>query len=159
MEGRKCSSCGKTLSIYNPTHLCWTCQDKRCEDLFGDIEGRNVKVKDLAYILDISEEQVRRLWRQGRLPPTIPLTRELQWDKEFLLNWIRSQHKAPPAIGRQLEAFIQAHGGLHLDESTGEYQLGNIEDIPVVVFSKDEQGNIIEETTFISTVIPGHYEE
>ena len=159
MNERKCSSCGNKLNIYNPSHLCHACQRKRAEDKFKNIEGMNVRVRDLACILDISEEQVRRLWRKRRLPPAQGLTRALQWGKEFLLNWIRSQHKTPPALGQQLDAFIRAHGGLHLDESAGEYQLGKKEDIPVMVFSKDKQGNIVQETIIISCVIPGHYED
>ncbi len=158
MKGRECSKCGKRLTFYNPSHICWSCQEKLAEDKWKAIEGPYVHVEDIAVVLDLSEEQVRRLWRDGRLPPVLSLTRKLKWDKEFFLSWIRSQHRAPPVLGRQLEAFIKAHGGLHANETTGEYELGRKEDIQVQVYSKGKDGRIIRETMKVSSIVPGHYD-
>ena len=158
-EMRRCSKCGIPLTIHNPTHICWTCQDKLAKESLRGFDGPNIDVKQIAYILELGEEEVRRLWREGRLPPAISLTRKLQWDKEFFQTWILSQHKVPPALGRQFEAFIKAHGGLHLDDVTGEYRLGKKEDIQVWVYSKDESGRVVGKAKIVSDIIPGHYEQ
>ena len=159
MEERKCSRCRKSMSDYNPSHICWACQEKLAEERWRAIESPYVYVSDIAQIIDLSEEQVKRLHRQGRLPSPLALTRELKWDKELFLSWIRSQHKVPPALGRQMEAFIKAHGGLHPDERTGVYKLGKKESIQVSVYSKDKDGEIVSEKVIVSSIIPGHYEE
>ena len=158
MAERKCSRCGERLNIYNPSHICNACQKKLADKKWEAIEGPFVEVKDIAEVLDLSEEQIRRLWREGRLPPALSLTKKLRWDKEFFLNWIRSQHKAPPALGRQLEAFIAAHGGLHADEATGALKLGKEEKFQIAVYSKGKDGRIVRERVVLSGIIPGHYD-
>jgi len=120
------------------------------------LDSQYIDVKQIAEVLELTEEHVRRLWRQGRLPSPLALRRKLIWDKEFFIAWIRSQHKVPPALGRQLEAFIAAHGGLHLNETTGEYELGDKIDIQVLVYSKNADGKVVGETRKVSAVIPGH---
>lgn len=158
MKNRNCSKCGTPLNSYNPSHICYRCQEKMVDEKWESIKGQYVKVKDIAVILDVSEEQVRRLWREGRLPPAVSLIRVLKWDKEFFRSWIRSQHKAPPALGRQLEAFIATHGGLQVDEATGDYKLGKKEDFQILVYSKGKDGQVVREQVIISATIPGHYD-
>ena len=158
MAERKCSRCGKPMNSFNPTHICYVCQDKLADQRWRAIESPFVEVKDIAEVLVLSKEQVRRLWREGRLPPALSLTKKLRWDKEFFLNWIRSQHKAPPVLGRQFEAFIEAHGGLHADEATGALKLGQKEKFQIAVYSKGKDGRIVRERVVLSGIISGHYD-
>ena len=97
MGKRKCSKCGGPVNIYNPSHICYKCQDKLATERWKALDRPFVDVKQIAEVLDLYEEQVRRLYRDGRLPSPLALTRKLKWDKEFFLSWIRSQHKVPHA--------------------------------------------------------------
>ena len=94
------------------------------------------------------------MYRAGRLPPSIPLRRKILWDKELIRNWIKTQHKVPLAVGRQLETLIQAHGGIHFDDTEGEYIVGERHDINVLVCSKDKNGKVVTEVKNMSVVVP-----
>jgi hypothetical protein len=155
---RVCSRCGNPLGVYNPSHICWVCQEKMATRRWEAIEGPYVYVEDIAEVLEISEEQVRRLHRNGSLPSPLGPAKKLKWDKEYFLSWIHSQHKVPPVLGRQLEAFIKAHGGLHLNETTSEYELGQREDFQIQVCSKGKDGKVVLESIVVSGIIPGHYD-
>ena len=154
MGERLCSECGKCLTIYNPSHICWACQDKLAEESFKFFEEQYIDVKQMAQILKLSEEQVRRLSSNDRLPPSIPVRRKKLWDKEVIRNWIKTQHKAPLALGRQIETIVRTHGGIHFDDTEGEYVLGERHNISVLTFSKDKNGNVVTEVKNISDVVP-----
>lgn len=56
-ERRRCSKCGTPLNIYhNPTHICSACQDKLATETLKGFDGPNIDVKQIAYILDLTEE-------------------------------------------------------------------------------------------------------
>jgi len=91
MTNRKCGRCGATLSSDNPGVFCSPCQKKRFEEKYGTTDNIHYTADDLAGILGLqSEEQVRRLARQGKLPPRIPGIRRYLWLKGTIDIWIHS---------------------------------------------------------------------
>jgi len=161
MAKRKCTLCGAVLSQYNPGDICQPCQEKMAEQRENAVEGPNYDVEDMRIRLGLkSQEEVRRLARarDSKLPTRIPVVRKLLWLKEVVNAWIKAGHRLTPELEEQLQALIDAHGGIHKDETTGERKVGERVDIQVQVYSKDKGGEIVREQVKKSTVIPGHSE-
>ena len=160
MDKRICAKCRAVLSASNPGTLCRPCQEKRAEaqrlsedDLYYDVE-------DLRIILGLeSEEQVRRLNRAGRLPTPIPARRKLLWPKKSIEDWIKSAHRVPAALGKDIEALLAAHGGIYYDDLAGQPKWGKQETISVLVYAKNKDGKVRGKTETINVVIPEHYQE
>lgn len=158
---RECLKCGRELHRYNPSPFCVNC--------WSNFSREHLPSKPVLYdeedVMEMmrleSKESVKRMLRRGDLPPTVPGVKKHLWVKENFDAWLKSGRphisKSSPgqvaALARQLNAFKRAHGGLHLDSDTGEYKLGQLEYIPVMVCSAE--GN---ETEWFPSIIPGHCE-
>jgi hypothetical protein len=67
-----CWQCGEELSRYHTGYICRTCQAIKLEKMITDDKDL-VDVRGYADMLGLdSEEQLRRLARQGALAPRIP---------------------------------------------------------------------------------------
>ena len=158
MAARRCANCGAVLSRYNPGLICQPCQEKLVDRRASATESHYLDVEGMRVILGLeSQEQVRRLARKGRLPPRVPVVRRWLWEEEVVRDWIRSGHETGPDVAEQLQALTKAHGGIHLDETTGERILGDRLDIQVHVYSRKGK-KIVRETRKMSTVVPRHHE-
>jgi len=92
---KKCKLCGKVLNRYNPGYFCYSCQEKRIEARDYMSHNANYDVYDMVYILGLqSDESVRRLARQGKLPPSIPGIKKYQWPRDVIDAWIRSGYRS-----------------------------------------------------------------
>lgn len=90
---RKCINCGAVLARDNTGELCSPCQKKwldqmtTCDEELIDAEG-------YAAILGLdSAEQLKRLARQHKLAPRIPMIREWKWYKKDIDAWIKQKQK------------------------------------------------------------------
>jgi hypothetical protein len=120
--------------------------------------SRHLDVEDMRVLLGLeSQEQVKRLARDGKLPPRIPAIKRWLWEEEVVRDWIRSGHETGEAVKEQLEALAEAHGGAHVDETTGETKYGDKLDIQVNVYSRKGK-KVVRETKKISAVIPRYHE-
>jgi hypothetical protein len=107
---RKCSQCGAVLSRSNPGPLCSPCQEKKHEEpATGD--SPTYDVNDMARMLHLGNEQVRRLSQKGRLPPRVPGVRKCLWLKEVVDKWLKSGGPLAQGSAEQLAALAEAHGG------------------------------------------------
>jgi hypothetical protein len=87
---RTCSQCGAQLTRYNPGKLCFPCQEKRKEKMSTDT-GPNYNVPQMMVLMGLkSEEQVKRLGREGLIPGRVPLVKEHLYNKEVINEWIKS---------------------------------------------------------------------
>lgn len=158
MTARRCANCRAVLSMRNPGLICLPCQEKLVDQRGSATESPNLDVEDVRVILGLeSQEQVKRLARKGKLPPRVPAIRKWLWEEELVRDWIRSGYETGPAVKEQLQALTKAHGGVHIDETTGETKFGDKLDIQVKVYSKKGK-KIVRETRKISAVIPRHHE-
>jgi hypothetical protein len=159
MAKRKCALCGTILSQYNPGLICQSCQKKIAEQRANVVEGLNYDLEDMSIILGLgSQEQVRQLAQAKKLPPNIPVVRQWLWPRAVVDDWIKGGYQLTPELKEQLQALVDAHGGVHDDETTGERKVGERVDIQVQVYSKDKGGEIVHETRKVSNVIPGHHQ-
>ena len=136
MNDKKCARCKAGLSVSNPGFICLPCQRKLIDDWARASEVRYLDVEDMRVLLGLdSEEQVRRLARQGKLPPRIPAIKKWLWEEEVVRDWMRSGYEVTQIVKNQLAAMGQALGGAHIDEDTGEIRYGDKVDIQVQVYS------------------------
>lgn len=116
----------------NPGALCFVCQDKESEKLTtGD--SPTYDVQDMARILRLESEQVRRLARKGKLPPRVPAGRKWLWSREIIDRWIKSDGRLPEESALEvaaLAALADVHWMRTFDEASGQWKLGD----PVVIF-------------------------
>ncbi|MBL7124552.1 MAG: hypothetical protein ISS51_00430 [Dehalococcoidales bacterium] len=87
---RICENCGHALGRYNPGKNCYACQEKRREGIVNMSESPNYDVGNLAYLLDLSEAQVKRNENDGKIPPRIPGIRKYLWPKKVIDYWRES---------------------------------------------------------------------
>ena len=120
MLKRTCVNCGASLSSYNPGPLCAPCQKKLAEERKTITKGLHYDVEDMRLILGMdSQEHVRRLARDGKLPRRIPGVRRWLWLKEVVDSWIRSNHQISPANSELQEAIsIALQMGWPIDQMT-----------------------------------------
>ena len=150
---RMCCECGVLLTRDNPGVLCFDCQEDRRGNLAPD-NRPYYDAKDMARILGLeSDEEVKRLARQKKLPPRIPAVRKCLWHKEVVERWIRGDGQLPLGSAEQLAALVGAHGGVHFDEAAGCWKFGKPEEISVVIV--DRNGTKVKKVT---EFIPGHYD-
>ena len=139
---RKCPQCGTVLSMTNPGTLCFPCQHKESEKLTtGD--SPTYEVEDMARILRLGSEQVRRLARQGKLPPRIPAVRKWLWSKEVVDRWINSGGQLGEESALELAALAaSAHVQYAptFDEASGQRKPGD----PVVMFPVASDGSTLK---------------
>ncbi len=116
----KCPKCGGVLNQYNPGPLCAPCQGKLADERTTITEGLHYDVEDMRLILGLdSQEHVRRLARNGKLPRRIPGVRRWLWFKEVVDSWIRSDHQISPANSELQEAIsIALQIGWPVDKMT-----------------------------------------
>lgn len=158
MTARRCASCRAVLSMSNPGLICLPCQEKLVDKWASASRSRYLDVEDMRVILGLeSQEQVRRLARDGKLPPRIPVVKRGLWEEEVVRDWMRSGYETSTAVKEQLKALTEAHGGAHVDETTGETKYGDKLDIQVMVYSKKGK-KVVRETKKKSSVIPRHHE-
>lgn len=156
MKIRKCSRCGHAISKCNPSSLCFACLEEQAEIVLKDYDRPTITVKEIAVIMDVDDETVRRWVRTKKLPPPLSIGRGQKWGRDYFINWIRSQFQIPPPLGRELESLDNTLGSTHLDEITGKYKRGDKVNIQVTVHSKDKNKEPTREVKKISTVIPKH---
>jgi uncharacterized Zn finger protein (UPF0148 family) len=138
---RKCSQCRAPLSRYNPGALCAACEKKESQKLTtGD--SPTYDVNDMARILHLGNEQVRRLSQKGKLPPRVPEVRKCLWLKEVVDKWLKSGGPLAQGSAEQLAALAEAHGGWHLDKASGQCKLGEPEVVTPIV--SDKSGSKME---------------
>ena len=105
----KCPKCGAVLNQYNPGPLCAPCQKKLAEERKTITEGLHYDVEDMRLILGLdSQEHVRMLARDGKLPRRIPVIRKWLWLREVVDSWIKSDHQLLPANSEEAEAILTA---------------------------------------------------
>jgi len=116
----KCPKCGGVLNQYNPGPLCAPCQEKLAEERKTITEGLHYDVEDMRLILGLdSQEHVRRLARDGKLPRRIPGVRRWLWLKEVIDAWIRSDHQVSPVNTEEAQAILLGlQLGYPIDQAT-----------------------------------------
>jgi len=88
-----CWQCGKELSRYHTGYLCRTCQEKRLEKVITD-EKDLVDARGYADMLGLdSEEQLKRLAREGVLAPRIPGVKKWVWRKDDIDAWFKREQQ------------------------------------------------------------------
>jgi predicted DNA-binding transcriptional regulator AlpA len=86
---RVCRRCGITLNRYHKGNFCYACQDKRLEEIITD-DKDFIDAEEFAHILGLENvESVRRLARNGKLPPRIPGIRKYRWLRSVVEEWIK----------------------------------------------------------------------
>lgn len=63
-------------------------------------EGPNYNVTDLALIMGLGEEQVRRRARAGQLPGRIPGIRRHLWPRQVIDRWLMPRPEQPANLNR-----------------------------------------------------------
>lgn len=112
----------------NPGALCFPCQDKESEKLTTD-DSPTYDVQDMARILRLEDEQVRRLARKGKLPPRVPVVRKWLWPREIVEQWIKSEGRLPQESALEIAALAAL--------ADVQYGLGD----PVVMFPVASDGS------------------
>jgi len=133
MADRKCAQCGAVLNQYNSGKLCFPCQVKKREELIEKIgDGPNYDVNDMCSILGLSQEQVRRLGREGKIPGKIPEIRRQLFLRELVDPWLRSSGKTtkPELLEHHSEL---AFNTIKLVEILEYYYKANISDIEPLI--------------------------
>jgi hypothetical protein len=147
---RECAQCGKGLTTYNPGTLCFSCQDREQEKpMSGD--SRTYDVGEMARILGLGSEQVRRLARQGKLPPRVPVVRKWLWYRKVVDRWINSDWRLPEESAMELAALAaSAHVQYAptFDEASGQWKLGD----PVVMFPVAPDGSRLKPAIYNYTI-------
>ena len=124
------------MSGHNPGLICLPCQEKLIDDWARASKVHFLDVEDMRVLLGLdSQEQVRRLARQGQLPPRVPAIKRWLWEEELVRDWMRSGYQVIETMKDQLAAMGEALGGAHIDEDTGEIKYGDKTDIQVQVYS------------------------
>lgn len=123
----------------NPGTLCFVCQEKESEKLTAG-DSPTYDVEDMARILRLESEQVRRLARKGRLPPRVPVGRKWLWSREIVDRWINSDGRLPEESALELAA-LAASADVQwvrtFDEASGQWKSGN----PAVIFPVASDGS------------------
>lgn len=152
---RKCSQCGKVLSMRNPGTLCFVCQDNESEKMTtGD--SPTYDVQDMARILRLESEQVRRLARKGKLPPRVPAVRKWLWYREIVDRWINSDGRYPEESALELAALAalaDVQWVRTFNEVSGQWELSN----PAVMFPVASDGNRLKPVIY--TIAMSEYPE
>lgn len=156
MKNRKCLKCRHAISEQNPSNVCFACLEEQAKIVLKDYDRPTITVKEIAVIMDVDDETVRRWVRTKKLPPPLSIGRGQKWGRDYFINWIRSQFQIPPPLGRELESLDNTLGSTHLDEITGKYKRGDKVNIQVTVHSRDKNKEPTREVKKISTVIPKH---
>jgi hypothetical protein len=98
---RRCSVCGEPLSESNPGKRCDPCQMKKFNEEIASFEQKITSGKDwigvrgYADILGLeSEEQLRRLARDGKLAPRIPAISQWRWRPKDIEDWFKQKQRA-----------------------------------------------------------------
>jgi hypothetical protein len=147
---RKCPECRKVLSVHNPGTLCYACQRKESERLTSG-DSPTYDVEDMARILRLGTEQVRRLARQGQLPPRVPAVRKWLWYRATVHRWIESDWRLPEESALELAALAaSAHVQYAqiFDEASGQWKLGD----PVVMFPVSPDGSRLKPAIYNYTI-------
>ena len=84
---RECRECGAGLAKGSSRSICMSCLEK-----IEQLKSLSYTVTEIANLLRISEEQVRRLGRQGKIPGRVPGKKHL-YVKKFIDGWIGSGGK------------------------------------------------------------------
>lgn len=156
MKERKCLKCRHAISEQNPSNVCFACLEEQAKIVLKDYDRPTITVKEIAVIMDVDDETVRRWVRTKKLPPPLSIGRKQQWGRDYFINWIRSQFQIPPPLGRELESLDNTLGKTHFDEITGKYKRGDKVNIQVTVHSRDKNKEPTQEVKKISTVTPKH---
>jgi len=87
---RTCKICGAALNAYNTTSLCGACQKKTVEAVSSE-ENLYYTTKDMMRLLGlVSEEQVRPMSRDVKIPGRIPSIRRHLFLKDEVNKWLRT---------------------------------------------------------------------
>ena len=90
---RRCPRCNAVLARDNTGKYCSPCQKKRL-DQKTTYDEELIDAQELAFILGLtSAESVKRLARDGNLPPRVPWVRKWQWYKKDIDVWIEQKQK------------------------------------------------------------------
>jgi len=120
-----CIKCGKPISSYNPSDLCWACQEK---NIYSMVEsgGPNYTLEDMRVILGFqSDTQVKRMWAKGSIPGRIPGIKKYLFHKQTVDEWVKSGGIIPkqPTNPIQHEAYERCkkndHSWLHDERFEG----------------------------------------
>ena len=133
--GRVCAQCGAVLNQYNPGKLCFPCQKQKQDELTEKTgNSLNYDVNDLCSILGLSQEQVRRLGRDKKIPGKIPEIKRHLYVKEVVDLWIHSAGKItkPELLEHYSELAINT---LKLVEILEYYYKTNMSDIEPLISS------------------------
>jgi hypothetical protein len=93
MGVRQCVECGAVLRSQNPGKLCAPCQEKHLKDRQETLHNECLGVDDMMEIFHLSAESVRRKARKGELPERITNLRKCLWERQAILEFIRSGHQ------------------------------------------------------------------
>ena len=106
---RICLNCGIPLSRYNLGTICGPCQKIQAGELQAAFNSLHYTVEDMRRILGLdSQEQVRRLARDGKLPPRVPAIKRWLWLRKVVDAWIGLDHQFSPASTEEAQAILTA---------------------------------------------------
>jgi hypothetical protein len=102
------------------------------------LSGQTYTVKDLSLILHEHEEVVRRRARIGEIPSAHRIGKRRLFNKQEIDKWcspgLENVDTKTDLLSKELvekmNILIKSHGGIHIDPETGEYAVGELEEIP-----------------------------
>jgi len=95
MTTKYCTNCGNKLPPHNVGQRCPTCQEKAKEKHVSALQDYYT-TRDMMEILDLtSEEQVRRLSREGKIPGRVPGIKQHLFVKKIVDKWIEEGQPIP----------------------------------------------------------------
>jgi len=135
--------CGASLSAGSAGGYCFSWHRSASDT--GEMEEVVVYcVKDVAALLGCSEEHVRRLSRNKKMPDPIDTRGKKLWPKKSIDTWLKLG-SLPEDFAAKLEAVTQQLGGAQRDAVSGKYVIGPSRAIGVQVYHRDKKGNIIRQ--------------
>ncbi len=89
-----CRQCGEELSRHHTGYLCVACQQKWIDKHLTD-DKDIIDARGYADMLGLeSEEQLKRLARDGKLAPRIPAIKQWLWRRKDIEVWFKQKQRA-----------------------------------------------------------------
>jgi len=156
MKRRLCICCRETtLPADFPGLICLHCQETFDRDRLDWISGLTIDMEDLATILKLDIDTIKRNHRSGKLPPRLEGVKKYLWSKRVIEDWINAGCPDIRRLQADLAVLRRVHGDVGQDDLTGEETAGERFDIQVQTFDK-KSGKMKREGKVITTRLPGH---
>jgi hypothetical protein len=99
MNKRTCTECWRAIIKGLDGNLCHKCLEKK--KFYGD---KYYDTADMATLLGISEEQVRRRAHGGNMPSRVPHVKRLLWPKTVVDEWLSNRKYVDEARAKYARA-------------------------------------------------------